>query len=121
MGRRTVLEVTVGTLVSAVLFGLPGGPAVGGGITGYLTGEGIGWGTLVGGIVGLLSAIAASLFYAAVWVTLLQEGVSRPSVLAELGPTLLLLAVVYGVALGGIGGFAGSYFETWRTSPEPTG
>lgn len=116
MSRHPAIHILAGTLVSAVLFGVPGGPALGGGVASYLEGRTLKRGAAVGAVVGVASAVSVAILYAVVIVTLIQPGVARPILPSELTTSLFLLVVGYGAVLGAVGGVVGSYFQNRRHS-----
>ncbi|WP_435195308.1 DUF5518 domain-containing protein [Natronomonas sp. EA1] len=114
MSRHPAAYVLVGTLVSAVLFGVPGGPALGGGLASYLDGRTLERGVALGALVGAASAVVVALLYATVVVALIQPGVARPILPTDLTTTFLLLVLGYGLVVGAVGGLVGSHLPARR-------
>lgn len=115
MNSSSIGNVLIGSFVSAILFAVPGGPAIGGGIAGYLDSKELERGAIVGGIVGLASATAVVLFYSIVFQTVLAPGLDPRIRPGELGSSLLLIVFLYSLVLSVGGGVLGSYLQTRRT------
>lgn len=112
MSNRSIRNVAVGSAAAAVLFGIPGGPAVGGGLAGYLEGERLRTGALAGVAVGVLSTVAIALFYTFVFQAILAPGLDPRVMPGRLGVELLIGLFAYGLVLGVGGGLLGSYLNT---------
>ena len=116
MTQASLGRVLMGGFVAAILFGVPGGPAIGGGLTGYF-GEGqLKEGAVTGALVGLVAGVAFVGFYAIVFELVLRPGLDPRVAPIELSGALAFLALLYGLALGVGGGLLGSYLKKRRTA-----
>lgn len=97
-------RVLIGGFVATILFGVPGGPAIGGGLAGYF-GEGrLTQGAFIGTLVGLVAGVAVVGFYTIVFEVVLRPGLDPRVAPPELTGALTFLVVLYGLSLGVGGG-----------------
>lgn len=111
MSQLRSREWLTGVLAAAILFGMPGGPAVGGGIAGYLDDRGPKHGALVGLAVGLVAAAVVLIGYTVVTQVFIRPGLSRPSLLVGVTPVVAVAIAVYGAVFASAGGAVGSYLS----------
>lgn len=135
VNRASIGHVLVGGFVSVVLFSLPGGPAIGGGVAGYLESERLERGAVIGVFVGLLAAGAVAVVSLGVFELALRPGIdprflpfefggatSEYQFRAESGVTLPgglvgmlgLLITIYSLVLAVGGSLLGSYLKSHR-------
>lgn len=106
----TLVNVIVGGLVGIVLGFIPFSPVLGGAITGYLEDGPPGDGAKAGAMAGLVMFVPFFLLGLTVIAILL--GVGGPSVAIGLvGLFVLVVAGVYTVGLGAVGGYLGTYLR----------
>ena len=119
MHRNTPLHVLVGSLVAVVLFGVPGGPVLGGIVTGYLESGGRRRAASLGVVVGGCAAAVVGLGYVLL-SRLLAPGLDPrllPSFLDLVGG-FVLLAVVYAVVASVLGSLLGDYLAASRRATQ---
>ena len=116
MSQSSLGRVLIGGFVATILFGVPGGPAIGGGLAGYF-GEGqLKQGAVTGTLVGVVAGVAVVGFYAIVFELVLRPGLDPRVAPIELTGALAFLVLLYGLSLGVGGGLLGSYLKKRRTA-----
>ena len=116
MAESSFGRVLVGGFVATILFGVPGGPALGGGLAGYFGDGRLKQGAVTGTLVGLVAGAAVVGFYATVFEVVLRPGLDPRVAPPELTGAIALLVLLYGLSLGVGGGLLGSYLKRRRTA-----
>ncbi|MFC7135759.1 DUF5518 domain-containing protein [Halobaculum litoreum] len=117
----TLKHAVIGAVVSLVTFFLPFSPAIGGAVAGYLHGPDRTEGAKVGGLSGLLAAVPGAVLATLIASVFVIVGPGqRSSLLVAFGVffVALLLAALYGGALGAVGGFVGALLNEEFASPD---
>jgi len=118
---ETLKHAAIGAVVSLVTFFLPFSPVIGGGVAGYLHGSDRTEGAKVGGLSGLLAAVPGAVLATLIASVFVIVGPGqRSGLLVAFGVFLvvLLIAALYGGALGAVGGFVGAYLHEEFAEPE---
>lgn len=114
MAESSFRRVLIGGFVATVLFGVPGGPALGGGLAGYFGDGRLKQGAVTRTLVGLVAGVVVVGFYAIVFEGVLRPGLDPRVAPPELTGALAFLALVYGLSLSVGGGLLGSYLKRRR-------
>ncbi|MFC7097151.1 DUF5518 domain-containing protein [Halobaculum marinum] len=118
---ETLKHAAIGAVVSLVTFFLPFSPVIGGGVAGYLHGSDRTAGAKVGGLSGLLAAIPGAVLATLIASIFVIVGPGqRSGLLVAFGVffVALLIAALYGGALGAVGGFVGAYLHEEFADPD---